>query len=89
METRLSLGEECLKDDQCLSGICSQLHCAAPPSTIDAPVVLADAGVDATTDGPPETTGSEAGSDGVAEAARETSTEASGDVDLDSGGQGD
>jgi hypothetical protein len=89
METRLSLGEECLKDDQCLSGICSQLHCAAPPSTIDAQVMLADAGVDATSDGLPETTSSEAGSNGVAEAASETSAETSGDVDLDGGGPGD
>ena len=42
METRRSLGEDCLKDDDCLSGICSQLRCATTPRTIDAPV-LADA----------------------------------------------
>jgi hypothetical protein len=36
METQRSLGEDCLKDEDCLSGICSQLVCAALPPTIDA-----------------------------------------------------
>ncbi len=36
VETRRSLGEDCLKDDDCLSGVCSQLFCAALPPTIDA-----------------------------------------------------
>ena len=36
METRRSLGEDCLKDEDCLSGTCLQLHCAAEPPTTDA-----------------------------------------------------
>jgi hypothetical protein len=36
VETRRSLGEDCLKDDDCLSGVCAQLHCAALPPTHDA-----------------------------------------------------
>jgi hypothetical protein len=39
METRRALGDDCLKNDDCLSGICSQLHCAAPPPLIDAQLV--------------------------------------------------
>ncbi|HXN32171.1 MAG TPA: hypothetical protein VN894_09925 [Polyangiaceae bacterium] len=41
VETRRALGEDCLKDDDCLSGVCSQLRCAALPPTIDA-AALAD-----------------------------------------------
>jgi hypothetical protein len=89
LETRLSVGEECLNNDECLSGICSQLHCAVPPPTVDARIILPDADGDATTDGPTETTGSEAGSDVAVEAASETSAESSVDVDLDSAGPGD
>jgi hypothetical protein len=29
--TSRALGEDCLKDQDCLSGICSQLKCAAAP----------------------------------------------------------
>ncbi|MGA7124443.1 MAG: hypothetical protein WBY94_30355 [Polyangiaceae bacterium] len=52
VETRRSLGEDCLKDDDCLSGVCSQLVCAALPPTIDAALVADvaqgnDAGMDA------------------------------------------
>jgi hypothetical protein len=36
METRRSLGEDCLKDQDCLSGTCLQLHCAAAQPTTDA-----------------------------------------------------
>jgi hypothetical protein len=36
METRRSLGEDCLKDDDCLSRTCLQLRCAASPPTTDA-----------------------------------------------------
>ena len=35
METRRSLGEDCLKNDDCLSGVCSQLRCASVPTTTD------------------------------------------------------
>jgi hypothetical protein len=40
LETRRSLGEDCLKDDDCQSRICSQLRCAAAPPTTDAPSEL-------------------------------------------------
>lgn len=36
METQRGLGEECLKDADCVSGLCSELRCAAPPPTTDA-----------------------------------------------------
>jgi hypothetical protein len=39
METRRSLGDDCLKNDDCLSGVCSQLRCASAPPTIDTPAV--------------------------------------------------
>jgi hypothetical protein len=35
LETRRSLGEDCLKDGDCQSGVCSQLRCAAAPPTTD------------------------------------------------------
>jgi hypothetical protein len=35
VESRRSLGDECLKSQDCLSGICSQFVCAAPPPTLD------------------------------------------------------
>jgi len=40
METRRSLGEDCLKDDDCLSGTCLQLRCAAEAPTTDARAVI-------------------------------------------------
>jgi hypothetical protein len=43
VETRHPLGEDCLKADDCLSGVCSQLHCAATPPTTDVRAV-GDAG---------------------------------------------
>lgn len=47
METRRSLGEDCLKDGDCLSGVCSQLRCATTAPTLDTPVVAeaAEAGM--------------------------------------------
>jgi hypothetical protein len=38
VESRRSLGEDCLKNEDCLSGICSQLQCGALPTTFDAAV---------------------------------------------------
>jgi hypothetical protein len=55
-EGRRANGEPCLKDQDCLSGICSQLACAAAPE-------LLDAEVDATSDGN--------GGDAAADAASE------------------
>jgi hypothetical protein len=50
-ETRRSLGEDCLKDPDCLSGICSALHCAAsPPILGNEPPPSQDAGADAVSD---------------------------------------
>ena len=69
METRRALGDACLKNDDCLSGICSQLRCDVLPPLTDARAVsdagpLADAqDLDATLDSPeespPEPTGAE------------------------------
>jgi hypothetical protein len=36
VESQRALGEDCLKDQDCLSGICSQLQCAAAPPVLDA-----------------------------------------------------
>jgi hypothetical protein len=35
-EWRRSLGEDCLKDQDCLSGICSQFHCGTVPPYLGA-----------------------------------------------------
>jgi len=52
METRRSNGEDCLKNDDCLSGICSSLVCAAaPPVTSAEP--MADGGAVAETGSSP------------------------------------
>jgi hypothetical protein len=88
METRRSLGEDCLKDDECLSGVCSQLRCAEPPSTTGVRII-ADSGGATATDGPTENTGSRAASDVVVETATETSAESSVDADLGSEGSVD
>jgi hypothetical protein len=50
-ELRGSIGEDCLKDQDCLSGVCSELHCAPQPPLLDAAFApTIDAGVDATLD---------------------------------------
>ena len=55
-ETRGSLGQDCLKSEDCLSSVCSQLKCAAAPVLLDgapdvdatgAPPDVLDAGSDA------------------------------------------
>lgn len=51
-DSRRSLGEDCLKDQDCLSGMCVQLHCGAAPEYTDAmaqsdAAVSSDAGGDA------------------------------------------
>jgi hypothetical protein len=50
METRRPVGEECLKDQDCLSGVCAQLVCAAAPVVTDAQPALEAAAADAGTD---------------------------------------
>jgi hypothetical protein len=44
-ETRRPLGEACIKDDDCLSGVCAAQQCAARPPLLDAQSpATADAG---------------------------------------------
>jgi hypothetical protein len=50
-QLRGSLGADCLKDEDCLSGFCAQLHCVAAPPLLDAE---------------PEPTGGDAGADAAA-----------------------
>jgi hypothetical protein len=71
-ESRRSLGAECLKSQDCLSGICSQFACAAAPPTLDTEE-NAEAGVpeaaplpDAGPDTGPDATASSGGGDGDA-----------------------
>jgi len=77
-ETKRSLGDECLKSEDCLSGICSQLVCAAAAPLIDAMVENEEAGQsDVVSSG-----------DGSAEAAADTGsgTETGADSSSSSGG---
>src|ERR1700737_4096541 len=70
VQTQRALNEDCLKDQDCLSGICSQLKCAAAPPLLDgapqAPptpeaAVVVDAHADATAaDAPAEAAPQEA-----------------------------
>ena len=56
-ETRRGLGDACLKNDDCLSGVCSGLTCASQPPLLDgSPENVRDAATegaptDATADG--------------------------------------
>src|SRR5882672_703398 len=43
---RRSPGEDCLKDQDCLSGVCLQLRCAATPPYLDARVSEREAAAD-------------------------------------------
>jgi len=59
VQTKRSLGEDCLKNEDCLSGICSQLQCAAEPPLLDAEIDAdgpfegyPDASVDSPVDAP-------------------------------------
>jgi len=63
MQTRRAVGDDCLKDDDCLSGICSQLRCAAAPPTIDAQVV-AEAAAGPSSDAAPDEASPEDASQG-------------------------
>jgi len=69
-ETKRSLGDECLKSEDCLSGICSQLVCAAAAPLVDAMVENEEAG--------------QPSGDGSAEAAADTGSAA--DSSSSSGG---
>lgn len=99
METRRSLGDDCLKDSDCLSGVCSQLHCAAAPPTIDAQVIgdgaPMDTGVDVpgvSSDATPERDGEVDGADGGGASSEEPAPEqeaSPGDAPTDGDGSGD
>jgi hypothetical protein len=54
-EMRRPLGEDCLKDQDCVSGICSGLKCSATPPLVEAGPTP-DAAVDAPQDAPQDTT---------------------------------
>jgi hypothetical protein len=45
------LGASCIKDQDCQSGVCTQLLCAAVPPYLDAQVQVPEAGADATIEG--------------------------------------
>ena len=62
-ESRRSLGAQCLKSQDCLSGICSQFACAAAPPTIDAEENAEAASPEAA---PPADAGAETGLDASA-----------------------
>jgi hypothetical protein len=52
--TSRALGEDCLKDQDCLSGICSQLKCAAaPPYLTTIPQGAPDTGAPQDSGAPP------------------------------------
>lgn len=83
-ETKAPIGGACLKSEDCLSGICSQLVCSAAPPTTDTEADNPDASTAAetgtseagATDGAPEatpvpeaSTGGDAGDGAAAEAA--------------------
>jgi hypothetical protein len=46
-ETRRSLGEECLKGDDCISTLCSSQHCVEEPPALDAASLVPEAASDA------------------------------------------
>jgi hypothetical protein len=50
-----ALGEDCLKDQDCLSGICSQLQCAAAPPLLDAAAPTSTPDTGAPDTGTPDT----------------------------------
>ena len=64
-----SLGASCLKDQDCQSGVCSQLACAPSPPLLDAEVPNPDGSSDATADG----TSTVPGDDGSADAPPDVS----------------
>jgi O-acetyl-ADP-ribose deacetylase (regulator of RNase III) len=63
-ETRLPIGEECLRGADCLSGVCSSRTCVAAPALVTgvggpppdetARIPVADGGPDAPVDAPTE-----------------------------------
>jgi hypothetical protein len=70
-ESRFPLGADCLKDEDCLSGICSQQKCAATPPYLDAEAVATDSGASGDASGLDA-----AAADSTAEGAAEAGSEA-------------
>jgi hypothetical protein len=67
--TSRALGEDCLKDQDCLSGICSQLKCAAAPPLLNGiPQGTPDTGA------PAQDSAAPAPETGAPEAASDTGT---------------
>jgi hypothetical protein len=87
--TSRGLGEDCLKDQDCLSGICSQLKCAAAPPLIDGgiPQYTPDTGAPQDSTAPPPDTGApEAAIDtgtGMPDSANDSGGDASQDAASD------
>lgn len=63
-ETRLPIGEECLRGEDCLSGICSARTCVAAPALVTG----APPAPDETARIPPAEGGADAGADTAADA---------------------
>jgi hypothetical protein len=53
LELEGSLGSDCLKNQDCQSGVCSQLHCVAVPPLLSLDAEPGPDAGDATVDGPP------------------------------------
>lgn len=70
-QTKRSLGDACLKSEDCLSGICSQLVCVGEPPLTDVEST-ADSGLSASD----ATSGSDAAPEAAEEAAVEAASEA-------------
>jgi hypothetical protein len=73
-DTRRSLGAECLKSQDCASGICAQFQCTAPSPTIDVEENADAAPAEASSPG----SGMDAGSTDRGEASLEDAADGSG-----------
>lgn len=68
-ETRRTLGEDCLKNEDCLSAICSSLKCAAAPPILGSAPPATDAGPSVLPDAGQDTGAADAGGDATGDAA--------------------
>jgi hypothetical protein len=84
LETRHSLGADCLKDGDCISGVCTQLRCAASPPTIDSRPAFAQADDDASADAPTGSTSDDGSA--IAEEAINAMEDSSADIVADNEG---
>jgi hypothetical protein len=79
-ESRFPLGSDCLKDEDCLSGICSQQRCTATPPYLDGEAVATDSAAAADA---PELDASAGDSSVEGGAAPEAGSEAAADARTD------